>query len=442
MRHLGLVLVICAACGNSHAHDDGNSPAPEAGVEAGPTVDAPALPACTPVSGSTVSLRKIGQIPGSALLVTSPPNDGRLFVVGQGGQIYIFENEQLKPTPFLDVSGVPSFAAGGEQGLLGLAFDPLYWQNNYLYVWYTTGPCPGSTCTNVLARYTASATNLDQADPNSALVLITVPDFATNHNAGMIEFGADGYLYVTTGDGGAGGDPHRNAQNLDPASADCVAHGSQCTTLLGKMLRIDVHHPANGKPYGIPADNPFATSPTPEAYMIGLRNPWRWSFDRGTGDMWIGDVGQNVVEELDLLPAGQQAGRNMGWSMWEADQCYGNYTCTMTGMAFPKQTFNRTAPGATCTPGPTTVCNSPFRAIIGGQVYRGACYPDLVGYYFFTDNVAHPLNKAQRQADGSVTYVSLPGTWPNGPSSIHADARGELYETTITGDVYHLEAGP
>jgi glucose/arabinose dehydrogenase len=165
--------------------------------------------------------------------------------------------------------------------------------------------------------------------------------------------------------------------------------------------------------------------------MIGLRNPWRWSFDRMTGDMWIGDVGQNVVEEVDMIPAGQQAGKNMGWSMWEADTCYGNYTCDMTGITFPKLTFNRTAP-----------TNSPFRAVIGGQVYRGTCYPDIVGYYFFSDNSARPLDRGQLNADGSVTLTTQIATLPGSPASIHADARGELYLTDTAGGLYHLEAGP
>ena len=330
----------------------------------------------------------------------------------------MFKNDQLKPDPFLDISG--DIVAGGEQGLLGLAFHPGYACNGYFYVWYTLANA------NVLARFTVSPTDPNKADPASKQVLLSIPDFASNHNGGMLEFGSDGFLYVGTGDGGGGGDPHRNGQAIDRTAQSCTQ--TACEPLLGKFLRIDVDHPANGKPYGIPADNPFASGGgEPEIFMIGVRNPWRWSFDRMTGDMWIGDVGQDVDEELDVIPAGQQAGKNLGWSMWEANRDYGNYTADMTGKTFPQLVKNHTADG--------------WLAIIGGQVYRGPCYPDLNGKYFFTDNNAHTLSVAT--FDGTnVTATDLPGTWPTSPASIHADARGELYETTTNGSVYHIEAGP
>ena len=424
MRLLACGLAAVVACGGGKSKPKDGGPGAEAGplVDALPTVDAPALATCTPASGTTMSTRMIGRIVGSAIVVTSPPNDGRLFVVTQAGQIRIFQNEQLLPDPFLDVSGIANFNAGGEQGLLGLAFDPDYAHNNYFYVWYTTGTaCPGNPpatlpCANVLERFTASAADLNKADPNSGVVLLTIPDFATNHNAGMIEFGPDGYLYVSTGDGGAGGDPARNGQNPK--------------ALLGKMLRIDPHHPASGKPYGIPADNPYAdgVNGAPEVFMLGLRNPWRWSFDRANGDMWIGDVGQNLYEELDYLPAGQQNGVNLGWSMYEANNCYGNYTCSPTGMTMPQFVHDHSAGWA---------------AIIGGQVYRGPCYPDLTGYYFFSDYLAHRLMRAHMDAGTmTVTDVTPAAGFPGTPSSLHADARGELYLTTVDGYVYHIEAGP
>jgi glucose/arabinose dehydrogenase len=367
-----------------------------------------------------MSARMIGSVSDAAILATSPPADPRLFVLERQGRIRIFDQETLVATPFLNIS--TKILAGGELGLLGLAFHPQYAQNGKFYVWYTKSG--GSPFSDVLEQYTVSASNPNVADPASGTVILSIPDPYTNHNGGMLEFGADGYLYIGTGDGGSGGDPQRNGQNPN--------------ALLGKILRIDVDHPGGGKPYGIPPTNPYAASGgAPEVLMLGVRNPWRWSFDRQTGDMWIGDVGQSLVEELDVLKPGEQAGANLGWSMWEADRCYGNYPCTTTGFVFPKAEWWHA--------GDPSHPDSGFRAIIGGQVYRGTCYPDVVGYYFFSDNVLSHLMRGHLETDGSVTVVDLPaptGGWPSGPSSIHADSRGELYETTITGGVYHLEAGP
>jgi glucose/arabinose dehydrogenase len=433
---VAIVAIAGSACGSKKpAKDDGaigSEPQPQP-IDAGPTADATPLLPCTTSTGTTVSVHSIGKVNGSAVLATAPVNDGRLFVVEQNGRIRIFKDETLVPTPFLDISDNSNgpVVAGGEQGLLGLAFDPGYATNRYFYVDYT-GNNPdtadtGNPWVDIVVRYQVSTTNPDVADPATATPILSIPDFATNHNGGMIEFGSDGYLYIGTGDGGAGGDPHRNGQNPN--------------ALLGKMLRIDVAHPANGKPYGIPSDNPFAdgTAGAPEVFMLGLRNPWRWSFDRATGDMWIGDVGQGQIEELDVLKAGQQAGKNLGWSAYEASVCCAQQTdkctqsgtqqaCDATGKFFPQLTHSHSPDG--------------WLAIIGGQVYRGTCYTDLVGTYFFTDNSKHTLSKATLHADGTVTALDLPGTWPQSPASIHADARGELYLTTTSGEVFHIQAGP
>jgi glucose/arabinose dehydrogenase len=315
---------------------------------------------------------------------------------------------------------------GGELGLLGLAFHPDHAHNRELYVFYTARAIgdPDHVYADVVARYRASALDPDRADPRGE-VLLSIGDFASTHNGGMIEFGADGYLYIGTGDGGGQGDPERNAQN--PRS------------LLGKILRIDVDHPAPGLPYGIPADNPYAAGGgAPEVYLRGLRNPWRWSFDRATGDLWIGDVGESQVEELDMLPAGSQRGANLGWSAFEgtsccatqADHCLQTGTqqsCDGSGQRFALDHRSH-ADG--------------WHAIVGGQVYRGTCYPDLVGWYFYTDFVHGGLSKARLLPDGTLEIVDLPGAFPATPSSLHADARGELYETDTAGNVYHLEAGP
>jgi glucose/arabinose dehydrogenase len=418
MKHLSWPLTLAVACGSGKAKkDDAAGP---------PPIDAAMLATCAhPVHGTTMSTRMIGRVSGGATLATSPPVDPRLFVVEQNGRLRLFQDEQLAATPYLDISS--KVVAGGEQGLLGLAFHPQFASNGKFYVFYTAdNPTGNPPYLDVLEQYTAANPAGTTADPATGNVLLSIPDPYSNHNGGMVEFGGDGYLYVGTGDGGSAGDPQRNGQNP--------------SALLGKILRLDVDHPANGKPYGIPTTNPYASAAggAPEAFMIGVRNPWRWSFDRLTGDLWIGDVGQDLVEELDVLRPGEQPGANLGWSMWEADHCYGNYTCTQTGMKFPQATWWH----ANSLGHP----DSGFRAIIGGQVYRGTCYPDIEGYYFFSDNAQAGMWRAHLEADGTVTITQLPapsgGSWPGSPASIHADARGELYETTTGGYVYHLEAGP
>jgi glucose/arabinose dehydrogenase len=435
---LCLVTIGCGDNRKAPKKDDASvgskPPAKDAAVDV--VVDSPPLLACTPVSGTTMSVRKIGQVAGGATLATSPPNDGRLFVVEQQGRIRIFENEQLVAAPFLDITS--KVTAGGEQGLLGLAFHPGYAWNGYFYVYYTKGTCTATDpCFDVVERYSASATDYDAADPASGQIVLSIPDYARNHNGGMIEFGPDGYLYIGTGDGGAEGDPCRNAQAVDRTAPTCTctiiptANG-KCEPLLGKMLRIDVDHPTNGKPYAVPAGNPFAAGGgEPEIFMTGLRNPWRWSFDRATGDMWIADVGQNSFEEVNVLQAGHQAGANLGWSMYEGNNRYQmNYPPDPTGKTFPQLVRSHGGDN--------------WHAIIGGQVYRGPCYPDITGYYFFSDHTKATLTRAAL-AGNALTAIDLPAPatgWPSPPASIHADARGELYEVTTAGVVYHLEAGP
>ena len=421
MRYTAFLLVILAGCncGSNSSNED----TPPGGDDMAPPIDAPPLPACAPRNGTTISVRQIGaQITNeSVMLVTSPPNDGRLFVVLQGGRIMILENEVLNPTPFIDLdalSGI-NFTPGvpqGETGLLGLAFHPNYAFNREFYVFYTRGGCP--SCTNVVARYHQSTTNPNVAETTGEDILV-IDDFAGNHNGGMIEFGKDGFLYIATGDGGGSGDPQRAAQNAN--------------NLLGKMLRIDVNNPSGGKLYGIPADNPFvAGGGAPEVFMLGLRNPWRWSFDRETGDMYIGDVGQGALEELTVIPAGQQAGKNLGWSKYEGTRCFGNYTPCVDG---ENNTGGFTGPQYTRPRG------DGWLAIIGGEVYRGDCFPDIQGQYFVTDNTSHELVRGTF-AGGTFTPQSLGTSWPTGPASIHSDARGELFLTTTNGRIFQIEAGP
>ena len=423
-RIVALCAVASVACGdNKH-------------VDA--AAEAPSPPACSPVPGTNVVLRQAAITQGSTVLVTGPVGDPRQFVVEQEGRIRILDGSNYQPAPdaFLDITadnnGPVLFV--GELGLLGLAFHPQYETNHQFFVSYTAYSTPGdpSPYVTAVSRYTTKVGDPSHADLASAQIVLAIQHPFGNHNGGMIEFGSDGYLYWGTGDGGGENDQLHTGQ--DP------------TSLLGKVLRLDVDHPANGKPYGIPSDNPYANGGgAPEIYMIGVRNPWRWSFDRGTGDMWIGDVGQDTVEEVDRIRAGSQVGANLGWSMYEGSDCF-HAPCDTTGQTLP--VLARLHSDAWC-------------AVIGGQVYRGACYPDLVGAYVFTDYCAHTLELARTQSDGtvldsepaSVTTLNLDGTTatgvPSTPSGLHADGTGELWLSTVTccnstlnGAIYHVEATP
>jgi len=271
--------------------------------------------------------------------------DERLFVVEKGGSIKIVNPDgSVNPTPFLNISSLVS--NGSEQGLLGLAFPPDYQTTGRFYVNYTN--TSGNT---VIARYNVSE------DPNIAnpdgTILLTINQPYTNHNGGSLHFGPDGYLWISTGDGGSGGDPQGNGQNTN--------------TLLGKMLRIDV----SGDSYSIPPDNPFVGSDgRDEIWAYGLRNAWKFSFDRETNEVWIADVGQNQIEEINKRPA-NQAGLNYGWRCYEGNNSYNTSGCAAPEtMEFPIATYNHSS--GRC-------------SITGGYVYRGTQYPNLIGKYFFAD---------------------------------------------------------
>ncbi|MBI4637763.1 MAG: PQQ-dependent sugar dehydrogenase [Candidatus Rokubacteria bacterium] len=271
----------------------------------------------------------------------------RLFIALQAGQILIYDSGQLLPNPFLDISSLVSCC--GEQGLLGVAFHPSYASNGFFYVNYTN--LAGDT---VVARYRVSA-DANLADPASAVILLTVDQPFTNHNGGQLQFGPDGYLYIGMGDGGSGGDPGNRAQNLGE--------------LLGKLLRIDVD---GGTPYAIPATNPFVGTPGArgEIWAYGLRNPWRFSFDRLTGDLFIGDVGQESREEVDFQPAGSPGGQNYGWRLMEGSACYDPATnCNNGSLTLPILEYD----------------HSLGCAVIGGSRYRGREFPDLSGTYLYGD---------------------------------------------------------
>ncbi len=342
-------------------------------------------------------------------ITNAADGSNRLFIVQQSGQIRIFKNGSLLPAAFLNVAGVPNFtAAGGEQGLLGLAFDPDYATNRFFYVTYTTTTSdPVFKYTTTLARYQASASNGDLADPASRTLILSIPKKYINHNGGMIAFGPDTFLYMSMGDGGSGGDPDNNGQNIH--------------TLLGKILRLDVHStPPAGKTYAIPSTNPFFGNPDPsvrqEIWAYGLRNPWRFSFDRSTGDLFTGDVGQNVEEEIDFQPASDAGGENYGWHILEGNRCY--------------------SPAGNCTPpshyvGPVAVYdhgnNDSFGcAVTGGYVDRDPSSPSLNGVYFYGDYCSGKLLGLVHNSNNTWTSRLITDT-PYNISSFGQDEQGRLY---------------
>jgi glucose/arabinose dehydrogenase len=272
---------------------------------------------------------------------------GRLFIVERSGDIRILQNGQLLTAPFLDIRDRVT-SIGVEQGLLGLAFHPKYASNGEFFVNYID--LNGNT---VIARFHVSTSDPNLADPSSEVDLLHVNQPFPNHNGGGLAFGPDGYLYIGFGDGGSERDPLRTGQNLQ--------------TLLGKMLRIDVDH---GDPYTIPPDNPIINEGgLPEIWASGLRNPWRFSFDSLTGDLYIADVGQDAWEEVDFIPAGMPGGMNFGWSYYEGKHQYNDQPPANLVFIFPVIEYSH-AYGC---------------AVTGGYVYRGTAYPDWQGVYFYGD---------------------------------------------------------
>jgi glucose/arabinose dehydrogenase len=329
----------------------------------------------------------------------------RLFIVEQAGRIKVFQPGSTAPTTFLDIT--PNVVAGGEQGLLGLAFHPAYAANRRFFVNYTRQP-DGAT---VIAEHQASASDPNVADAAEAALLI-VPQPFTNHNGGMIEFGPDGFLYIGMGDGGSGNDPGNRAQNADE--------------LLGKMLRIDVDRPNGAIPYSSPADNPFA-GPTPgrdEIFAIGFRNPFRFSFDRGTGLLYAGDVGQGAREEIDIVTRGG----NFGWRVFEGTLCTNNDP----GLCNP----------ANFTPPIAEYDHSVGRcAIIGGYVYRGTKGTLPTGAYVYGDLCTGEIFQLLPASTGGTQSVLLDTALNGTLSSFGEDEAGEIYVVGLGGTVEQIDAG-
>ncbi|MFM1872955.1 MAG: hypothetical protein RL398_2377 [Planctomycetota bacterium] len=352
------------------------------------------------------------------VFAAAPTGDfSRVFVVEQPGRIRIVRDGNLLPTPFLDLTG--QISAGGERGLLGLAFHPDFATNRRFYVFATVNPYLHAT----VRGYTASATNPDLADPTSATTLLTVPLIYGNHNGGMLAFGPDHMLYVAIGDGGS----------IPPAwPSDPFNHAQRGDSLLGKLLRLDVDNPAPPLQYGIPAGNPFVGpgNPLDEIWALGLRNPWRFSFDRLTGDLWLADVG-GQREEVNFRPAGSPGGQNYGWSCMAGTFCVNTGACVCGDPALTMPLHEYTA--------------TMSRAIIGGYVYRGAAIPDLRGTYFYADFSLGVIRSFQNQGGTVAQLVDRtaelnppsPYQW-TGVSSFGEDGRGELLVCDHSGQVYRI----
>ena len=344
----------------------------------------------------TIRLEQVDGRFRNPVYLASPPGDSRLFIVEQAGRIRIVKNGQALSEPFLDIAD--RVRSGGEQGLLSVAFHPDYRTNGYFYVNFTDRS--GDTR---VERFKVSA-NPDVADPASSKLVIGIDQPYANHNGGLVMFGPDGMLYVGMGDGGSGGDPHGNGQNRN--------------ALLGKILRLDV----SSEPYGIPVGNP-RTGGRAEIWAIGMRNPWRFAFDRQTGLLYVADVGQNEIEEIDVESA-TEPGLNYGWNIMEGDHCYRSSSCDREGLVMPKVTYNHS--GGAC-------------SVTGGFVYRGRRIPSLAGHYFYSDYCAGWL-KSFRMMNGAVTDRR---DWKTSENLGHVvsfgeDSSGELYILTEGGKVLRI----
>jgi glucose/arabinose dehydrogenase len=339
------------------------------------------------------------------------PTDGsgRLFVLEQAGRIRIIQSGALVAIPFLDITS--KVESGGEEGLLGLAFHPSFSANRRFFIYYTRRV--SGQLQSVFSEYAASASNPNQADAASERILLVVNQPFDNHNGGQLAFGPDGFLYIALGDGGSGGDPQGNGQNTG--------------VLLGKILRIDVDGAfAPGKQYDIPPDNPFASGGgLPEIWAYGLRNPWRFSFDRSTGRLFAGDVGQGNFEEVDIITKGG----NFGWNEMEGAHCYPpGSSCSTTGLILPIMEYAHDANGGT--------------AIIGGFVYRGSAISGLAGDYVFGDLSSGRVWAGVQGSSGSWSQT-LVLTHNLTVSSFGQDAAGELYLLDYgNGAVLRLVAAP
>lgn len=358
-----------------------------------------------PVGSVPVHLETVASGLDFPLLVTAAPGDtSRLFVVEKGGIVRVLKHGTLLPTPFIDLTG--RVTTGGEQGLLGMAFHP--GDNRVVLSFTVAGPTGGGR--SQISTFTPGG-NPDVLDPASEQVVLTLDQPYANHNGGHVAFGPDGYLYAGYGDGGSGGDPQ--------------GHGQRRDDLLGSLLRLDLDH---GLPYTVPATNPFVGQAgiRGELWNWGLRNPWRFSFDRETGELYIADVGQDAWEEVDVQPAASPGGANYGWNVMEGKHCYSSGSCDRTGLVMPALEYGH---GDGC-------------SITGGYVYRGRDIPALRGTYFYADFCRGWIRSFVFRNGAATEAAAWPALDTHGQiTSFGEDARGELYIVLAGGTVYRIAPG-
>jgi glucose/arabinose dehydrogenase len=393
-RALSPIPIACllAACGGGGGTaGSGNAGAGEGGT-----------PAPAPLA---LALHEEGNV-ADAVFVTAPPGDKRLFVVERKGTVRLIANGRQANTPFLNIGA--KVLAEGEGGLLSMAFDPRYASNGYVYLYYTDAK------RDIVVERRSTGANPDVADPASGLEILRIahPGY-NNHFGGQLAFGPDGMLYAGTGDGGGAGDPQGNSQNRN--------------VLLGKLLRIDVSASSFARPYAIPANNPFdGQNGRAEIWALGLRNPWRYSFDGNT--LYIADVGQGQREEVDIASAAA-GGLNYGWNVMEGTLCYNGANCSKTGLALPAFDY---AHGNNAVDG----CS-----ITGGYVYRGAALPALAGSYFYSDYCAGYLKSFTAGGAGVTGLHDWGLAGVGGIVSFGRDGDGELYLVAASGKIYKIVKG-
>jgi glucose/arabinose dehydrogenase len=402
--------VLLTACGDRSATQTA-SPAGTARATAGATSGAatpdrstapPRSPASDlDLSSISITLEPFAEVAGGPLAIAAPDDGtGRLFVAAQDGRIWVVNADGgVLPDPVVDLSS--RLRSGGEQGLLGIALHPSFPADPRVFVDYTD--TNGDT---IVASLRVEDGDSNRLDPASGEPILFVDQPYANHNGGALAFGPDGMLYVSLGDGGSGGDPHDNGQRLD--------------TLLGKILRIDIDA---AEPYVVPGDNPFAAGGgMPEIWLYGLRNPWRMSFDRQTGDLWIGDVGQGAFEEVDVARAGV-GGINFGWRVMEGSHCFAADSCDRDDLTLPVSDYSRDQ-GST---------------VIGGYVYRGTEFGFMRGAYLFADFGSGNLFAIDASAE-DYQAPTVVGNGSNGLSAWGEDATGELYVLALNGTISRVAA--
>jgi glucose/arabinose dehydrogenase len=376
-----------------------------------PMTDGTTVPAAP--SSASIALTAIASGLERPVFITSAHDGtGRMFIVEQGGRVLVLKDATVLATPLLDLSSVVS--KGGEQGLLGLAFHPSFASNRRFYVNYTNRY--GDT---VIREYRTSTTSPDRVESGSGRTVLTIDQPYANHNGGMLAFGPDGYLYIATGDGGGAGDPGNRAQSIN--------------SLHGKILRINVNGKTSSRGYLVPSSNPYVgRTGLDEIWQRGLRNPWRFSFDRSTGSLWIGDVGQGRYEEVNRAnrtSTGAGRGFNWGWRVMEGTECYRPSSgCSTSGKRVPLSQYSHASYGR---------CS-----VTGGYVYRGSAIPALAGYYLFGDFCSGEVLAVKADSYTPASRITLRGPGSGRLISSFGEGQdGELYVVDLRGTIFLVEPG-